>query len=76
MINCDICKGSIEQHRDALGQVYWSKGHNAWPLGSHDDARCCDACNTDVMIARIRLMTEQKYRKLKSLTKESATCVS
>ena len=67
MINCDICKGSIEPHRDALGQVYWSKGHNAWPLGSHDDARCCDACNTDVMVARIRLMTDNE---------ESTTCVS
>ena len=66
-MQCDMCKGNIKPILNESGEVVWDKGHNAWPLGSHDDARCCDACNTDVMVARIRLMTDNE---------ENVPCVS
>ena len=52
-MKCDICKGTIKPLLNDSGEVVWDKGHNAWPLGSNDDARCCDDCNTDVLIARL-----------------------
>ena len=55
-MQCDICKGTIQPQLNTTGQIVWDKGHNAWPLGSNDDARCCDECNSDVILARIRQM--------------------
>ena len=40
---CDICNDK-----------YIGFGHNAWPLV--DDGRCCDDCNSRVLLARIANM--------------------
>ena len=40
---CDICKSK-----------YIGFGNNAWPLV--DDGRCCDDCNSRVLMARIANM--------------------
>jgi hypothetical protein len=52
---CSLCEGEIDNHTDADGRVYWSYGHNAYPLS---DGRCCDACNNYVIGARISLMQQ------------------
>ena len=59
-MKCDMCKGDIKPLLNDSGEVVWDKGHNAWPI-SYDnignlmpkDARCCDDCNGDVLLARI-----------------------
>jgi len=59
-MQCDICKGEIIPQTDDQGRVVWDKGHNAWPLGSHDDARCCDECNGKVIFERIKRLPKQE----------------
>ena len=44
---CVICKGKIEEHKNAEGIVYWTEGHNAEPINS---GRCCSICNNNVVI--------------------------
>ena len=62
-MQCDICKGTIKPLLNDSGEVVWDKGNNAWPLGSHDDARCCDDCNGDVLLARIMNMNAKIIEK-------------
>ena len=57
---CDVCKEEIEPQLDQHGNIAWDKGHNPWPLTKDNfgydlpkDARCCDECNSDVLIARM-----------------------
>ena len=50
---CDICKSK-----------YIGFGNNAWPLVA--DGRCCDDCNSLVLMARIDNM-----RKLNKLVEQS-----
>ena len=62
-MKCDICRGPIKPQLNESGEVVWDKGHNAWPLGSNDDARCCDACTGDVLLARILNMNAKIIEK-------------
>ena len=52
---CSLCGGKIDHHVDENGRVYWTHGHNAYPLS---DGRCCDGCNNYVIGARISLMQQ------------------
>jgi hypothetical protein len=46
-MKCSICQGEIENKNG------WDKGNNAQPV---NDGRCCDVCNTTVVIpARFNL---------------------
>lgn len=52
-MNCDLCKKEIEPHRKPDGTIYWTDGHNAWPLKMY--GRCCDSCNeTKVLPERMK----------------------
>ena len=56
-MKCSICNGSIKPHKKADGEIYWTKGHNAEPVTG---GRCCDDCNTGVVIPRrIQLINKQ-----------------
>ena len=48
-IICVLCDKEIEMN--AYG---WAGGNNPEPLAS--EGRCCDPCNTDVIIARLKEM--------------------
>jgi hypothetical protein len=48
-MKCSICAGKIDKHINQNGEVYWDKGHNAEPI---NDGRCCDKCNTQVVVAK------------------------
>jgi len=51
---CSICSGGIDHHKKADGTVFWTEGHNAWPI---NEGRCCTDCNeTIVLEARMRSM--------------------
>lgn len=57
-MECSICYGLIEPHRDQKGKIYWDQGHNAQPV---NDGRCCDTCNETVVIrARINQFTKSR----------------
>jgi len=57
-LQCDLCTGPIEIHRDPTGNAYWNKGHNAEPL---TEGRCCDICNaTKVIPARLKTIKEER----------------
>ena len=67
VIQCDVCRGEIEPQRDASGTIFREGGHNPDPLTVDvrgnplpADARCCDACNVDVVIARFHALKERK----------------
>ena len=64
---CCICNGPIDPHTTPEGKVYWTHGHNALPV---KDGRCCTACNSIVLSARLSALSEvaslgddPKYRK-------------
>ncbi len=45
---CGLCEGYIKPLRHPeTNEVVWEGGHNALPVA---DVRCCDACNTHVVI--------------------------
>ena len=46
-MNCVICKGEIEPHKNAEGVVYWTEGHNAEPIA---EGRWCDRSNEDIVV--------------------------
>tara|TARA_Y100000310_G_scaffold235407_1_gene238448 strand:+ start:439 stop:693 length:255 start_codon:yes stop_codon:yes gene_type:complete len=49
---CVICKGDIEHQKTPEGAVFWTEGHNAWPIV---DGQCCGICNdTKVLPRRLR----------------------
>jgi len=47
-MKCCICDQEIEVKRDPKGKIYWTEGNNAEPVVK--EGRCCDACNTEVVI--------------------------
>ena len=58
---CDICRGEIKPILNESAEVVWDQGHNPYPLCNDnlgnplpDNARCCDDCNADVLVARLR----------------------
>lgn len=53
-MKCVLCKKQIEE--DDHG---WSDGHNAQPLAS---GRCCDPCNTEVIKARLKVMSGVNHK--------------
>ena len=56
-MKCSICQGEVDEHKLPDGEVYWTQGHNAWPI---NDGRCCTDCNqTHVLRARIVEMGKQ-----------------
>ena len=57
---CDVCRGEIKPLRNESDEIVWDQGHNPWPLTLDNlgnelgrDARCCDECNGDVIVARL-----------------------
>ena len=51
-MKCSICHGDIDKQRLPNGEVYWDKGHNAWPI---NEGQCCSDCNTlEVIPARLK----------------------
>ena len=44
---CVICHKDIEPDRDADGNIYWTEGNNAQPVG---EGRCCNKCNIDIVV--------------------------
>lgn len=71
-MQCDICKDTIQPHLGSNGQV-WDKGHNPEPLCNDykgdplpDNARCCDDCNADVLVARLRHLKGVNNVKVKT----------
>ena len=70
-MKCDICKGNIQPQLNAAGTVSWDRGHNPYPLCNDkygnplpDNARCCDDCNADVLVARLRHLSGVNNVKL------------
>ena len=48
-VKCSICSGFIEPQRHPVTkEVFWTHGHSAEPVS---DGRCCDNCNSTVVIA-------------------------
>ena len=57
ILTCSICQHDIDHHSHE-GKVYWTSGHNASPV---TDGRCCDACNTNVVIpARLTAILKRR----------------
>lgn len=56
---CGLCDGYIKPLRHPeTNEVVWEGGHNALPVA---DVRCCDACNTHVVIpARMEAIYGQR----------------
>jgi len=46
---CVICGKSIAGN--AIDPSFWAKGNNAQPVAS---GQCCDPCNIDVVLVRLR----------------------
>ena len=72
-MRCDVCRKPIEPVLNADGEAVWTQGHNPEPLCKNkygyplpDDARCCNACNADVMVARLRHLKGENNVKLRS----------
>lgn len=43
------------------GQVFYGYGNNPYPADKNPDARCCDVCNSTIVIpARINEMMKDK----------------
>ena len=55
-MDCVICKIPIKEN--AFG---WAGGNNASPLA---EGRCCDDCNTLVIIERVRLLARSQEKAL------------
>ena len=70
---CDVCHEEIEPVLNANGETVWTQGHNPEPLCNNklgyplpDDARCCNACNADVLVARLRDLKGENNVKIKT----------
>ena len=50
-MTCCICGGEIEKHYTKEGVMYWDKGNNPEPVMTGSDDRCCDGCNSGVVMA-------------------------
>ena len=71
-MRCDVCRKPIEPVLNAAGEVVGTYGHNPEPLCKNkygyplpDDARCCNACNADVLVARLRYLKGENNVKLR-----------
>ena len=78
-MRCDVCRETIEPLLNAAGEVVWTQGHNPFPLCKDklgkplpDDARCCNACNADVMVARLRHLKGVDIERLRVLARKGA----
>ena len=60
-MNCDLCKREILP--DPISG--WDRGHNAWPL--LEGGRCCDSCNSAVVLTRMSLLAREKARTEKEI---------
>lgn len=50
-MKCSICGEEIDkQVHPTTGEVYWDRGHNPQPVLADFEARCCTACNNEVVI--------------------------
>ena len=58
LMDCIICTKKIE--KDVMG---WEHGHNAWPV---KEGRCCEGCNTDVVLMARLIMAGHYNDKPKS----------
>ena len=55
-MKCDLCGHPIMP--DPISG--WDQGHNAWPL--LEGGRCCDSCNSAVVLTRMSLLAREKAR--------------
>ena len=46
---CVLCLGPIEHQKTPAGEVFWTEGHNAWPV---KEGQCCGICNDNVVLPR------------------------
>ena len=46
---CCLCDGLIDHHKNAKGETYWTRGHNAQPI---KEGQCCDWCNANVVLPK------------------------
>lgn len=42
------------------GGTYTHWGNNPWPLSNNPNDRCCDECNMDVVIARLKQINNKE----------------
>lgn len=49
-MKCCICDGEIDKHYTPEGKMYWDQGHNPDPVKTGEDDRCCDNCNSTVVL--------------------------
>ena len=78
-MRCDVCRKPIEPLLNAAGEVVWTQGHNPLPLCKDnqgnplpDDARCCNACNANVLVARVRHLKGVDIERLRVLARKGA----
>lgn len=45
------------------GKEFEGYGNNPWPLSTDEGARCCDECNQQVILERIKQITERDNKK-------------
>lgn len=58
---CCLCGEDIEIKKDKDGNIFWADGNNPEPLGKSESDRCCDTCNSDLVIpARIQQMIQAR----------------
>jgi len=58
-MKCCICDGKIDKHYTPEGKMYWDMGHNPAPVKTGEKERCCDNCNSTVVIpARLVAMSD------------------
>ncbi len=60
-MKCDLCSHPIMP--DPISG--WEQGHNAWPL--LEGGRCCDSCNSAVVLTRMSLLAREKARTEKEI---------
>jgi len=60
-VDCCLCDSQITV--EPLSG--WDKGHNAEPLAA---GRCCDNCNNNVVMERIRRLHKTKQREITHAT--------
>lgn len=61
VLACARCQGDIEHKTDDNGEVYWTQGHNGFPLV---DGRVCDECNKVVIGLRLVNAVRESRRRL------------
>ena len=59
---CVICHKNIEPDRDSDGNIYWTEGNNAQPVG---EGRCCNKCNNDIVLPMRYAELDIKFSEIK-----------